>query len=109
MVVSAVFACSGTRSLDPTGFDRSCAVDTDCIVVEPVNDCSSCCTSAVAVRNTPEVREAVADVADSCSSKRSCMADCGEPAAVCVSGRCEKATPWNTNGPGGQLSNGKSP
>ncbi len=103
VLASVVAACSGKASLDPSGFDRSCSVDTDCILVEPVKDCSSCCTSAVAVRDTMAVREAVAEVDDECASKEVCSAGCDGARAVCNNGTCETATPWNTNGPAGQL------
>jgi len=103
VLASVVAACSGKASLDPSGFDRSCSVDTDCMLVEPVEDCHSCCTSAVAVRDTPGVREAVAEVDDECSSRAACFVACDEARAVCNNGTCEIATPWNTNGPPGQL------
>lgn len=103
VLASVVAACSGKASLDPSGFDRSCSVDTDCMLVEPVKDCSSCCTSAVAVRDTPVVRESVAEVDDECGSKEVCFADCNGARAVCNNGKCETATPSNTNGPPGRL------
>ena len=106
VLASVFFACASKKSLDPSGFDRSCSVDMDCMLVEPVDECSSCCTSAVAVRDTPAARAAVAEVDESCSSKSVCLADCDSAGAVCRSGTCEKATPWNTNGPEGQFGDG---
>ena len=88
------------RSLDPTTFDRSCAVDSDCTLVETFVECSSCCNGSVAVRNTPEVQTALAGLYQGCAVLTTCTMFCGDR-AVCVSGSCEKMGPRAATDGGG--------
>ena len=79
----------GRRSLDPTTFDPTCSVDTDCVLVESVTDCSSCCGSEP-VRNTSELQAARAELSRGCETRSVCTMICDEARAVCSNGLCTK-------------------
>ncbi len=91
VIAASVFACGdgGPRSLDTNTFDRTCSVDTDCLLVSPIEDCHSCCGSAVPLRDTPALQTAIDDVNDTCKGLTICAMSCNDVAA-CTGGRCEK-------------------
>ena len=89
---------AGTRSFDPTGFDRTCATDGDCVLVEPISDCSSCCNGAQSVRNTPALDAALSEL--HCPLRNGCAKICTE-VAVCENGRCEKTAAHEDGGADG--------
>jgi hypothetical protein len=90
LVTVAAVACeSGRQSLDPSSFDRSCSVDTDCVLVPIVSNCDSCCSSSVPVRNSAELRRALVEVDEGCKVGTICPMEC-EDRAVCANGMCTK-------------------
>lgn len=95
MVVAAV-AC-GRQSLDPNSFDRSCSVDTDCVLVPVVSNCDSCCSGSVPVRNSAELRRALAEVEEGCNERTICAMECTDE-AVCTNGMCTKSSAASDGG-----------
>ncbi len=80
----------GTRSLDPTTFDRSCSVDSDCVLVDIVTDCDVGCCGSEPVRNTSELQAARAELARGCDTLWGCTKLCDAARAVCSNGLCAK-------------------
>jgi len=94
VLASVVVACAGgsdDRPFDPSVFDRSCSVDTDCVLVAPIVKCHDCCGNDQAVRDTESLRSARREANASCYSRSTCAMDC-MTVAVCVNGTCEKTT-----------------
>ena len=100
VIAALLFACGqsddkneaqqqGIRSLDPSTFDRTCSRDSECVLVDPTSECSSCCNSAEAVRDTSELQSALAELAKGCEVRKACAMKCFH-APACVNGRCEK-------------------
>jgi len=77
MVVAAV-AC-GRQSLDPNSFDRCC------------------CSGSVPVRNSAELRRALAEVEEGCSERTICAMECTDE-AVCTNGMCTKSSAASDGG-----------
>jgi hypothetical protein len=98
-IVSAlVVACGSSRgdagapagrSFDPSTLERSCSDDRQCVLIEPVSECSSCCNDAQAIRDTSELQSALMELASSCEVRTVCTMKCFH-AAACVNGRCER-------------------
>jgi hypothetical protein len=76
-------------SLDPTSYDRTCATETDCLLVSPMEDCVVTCCGTQAVRDTPQVRSEVESAGKACPTKTTCTKACTPVVTACVSGKCE--------------------
>lgn len=91
---AVVIACNGLpdtplRSFDPDGSDRSCTVDSDCMLVAPVDECRSCCVNEQAVRKTPELERALDHVERECSGNAGiCAVNCAHLPPACMNGVC---------------------
>lgn len=97
MTVAAVACESGRQSLDPSSFDRSCSVDTDCVLVPIVRNCHSCCGSSLPVRNSAELRQALEELDEGCNEGTICPMDCTDK-AVCTNGMCTKSSAGSDGG-----------
>jgi hypothetical protein len=62
-----------------------------------VTNCDSCCSSSVPVRDTVEVRRAIADVREGCDEGTICPMNCTDT-AVCTNGMCTKAPAGSDGG-----------
>ncbi|MBX3229742.1 MAG: hypothetical protein KIT84_05360 [Labilithrix sp.] len=78
---------SSPRSFDPTRYDSACTSVADCMIVDAVKDCASCCDSA-AVRRDAAKADYDAVVKECAESSVLCTQACLPQSLGCVDGKC---------------------
>lgn len=68
--------------------NRTCAQDTDCVVLPVLSQCSTCCNFGGVARG--EAEQAYQATVDACSARPSeqCLVGCGTSKAACFEGTC---------------------
>lgn len=96
----AADAPPSARTFDPSGYDRTCTADSDCIVVSSLTptlgsgQCEISCCGGYAVRASATVTADRTRVTAACCGFYGCTKGCGESRAVCDHGECRFVDPY---------------
>lgn len=78
---------------DPTQYSRDCTSDDDCVLLEGLRQCASCCSSTALRRDDAEQGYAAARAAcgrPGAPPSMNCAMPCGHARAACFEQRCVK-------------------
>lgn len=87
------------RTFDPTGYDRTCTADSDCVVVGSLTptsipgQCELSCCGGYAVRASAKVSADRALATAGCCTFGTCTKGCMDSRAVCDHGECRFVDP----------------